>query len=75
VIGRPSKYTPELADAICAEIAMGYSLRTICKSESMPCVKTIFNWFRTQPDFLQQYEKAKETQADYLAEDLLDIAA
>jgi hypothetical protein len=44
--GRPSDYTPELATAICAEIALGYSLRTICKAESMPCVATVFNWPR-----------------------------
>lgn len=73
-IGRPSLYTPELADAICAEIAIGYSLRTICKAESMPCVATIFNWFRTHPGFLEQYEKSKEIQADALAEEMLDIA-
>jgi hypothetical protein len=72
--GRPTIYTKELADLICAEIALGFSLRTICAEESMPCVKTIFNWFRTQPGFLQQYETAKEEQADALAEEMLDIA-
>jgi len=40
----------------------------------MPCVATIFNWFRTEKGFLEQYEKAKEAQADTLAEELLDIA-
>jgi hypothetical protein len=40
----------------------------------MPCVATIFNWLRTQEGFLEQYEKAKEMQADSLAEDILDIA-
>lgn len=73
-MARPSSYTPEIADRICAEITLGYSLRTICKGETMPCVATIFNWFRTQEGFLEQYEKAKEAQADSLSEDLLDIA-
>lgn len=73
-VGRPSDYTQELADAICAEISHGYSLRTICKAEAMPCVATIFNWFRTQPGFVEQYEKAKAEQADALAEEMLDIA-
>lgn len=72
-VGRPSDFTPELGDKVCAEIVMGYSLRTICKNESMPCVATIFNWFRKYPQFLEQYEKAKEAQADMLAEELLDI--
>lgn len=73
-MARPSIYSQELADAICAEIVQGYSIRTICKAEPMPCVATIFNWFRSHPEFLEQYEKAKEMQADMLAEDLLDIA-
>lgn len=73
-MARPTDYTPELTDKICAEIVLGYSLRTICKEESMPCVATVFNWFRIHPEFLEQYEKAKEAQADTLAEDILDIA-
>lgn len=72
--GRPSIYTPELADRICGEIALGYSLRTISKDDSMPCVATVFSWLRTNKEFLEQYERAKELQADMLAEDLLDIA-
>lgn len=72
--GRPTKYSQKLCDKICAEIVQGFSLRTICKSEEMPCVATVFSWFRTIPEFLEQYEKAKEAQADTLAEDILDIA-
>lgn len=72
--GRPSEYTQDIADEICGQIAEGYSLRTICKAESMPCVTTVFNWIRTYPEFLKQYEKAKEEQADALAEEMLDIA-
>lgn len=40
----------------------------------MPCVATIFNWLRIHPEFLEQYTRAKEEQADALAEDMLDIA-
>lgn len=72
--GRPSDYTPELASDICAQLAVGNSLRTVCSDESMPCLSTIFSWFRKYPEFLQQYEKAKEESADALAEEMLDIA-
>lgn len=72
--GRPTKYTKELSDEICAEIAMGHSLRTICRDEGIPAVATIFTWLRTYPQFLEQYEKAKEDQSDALAEEMLDIA-
>ena len=72
--GRPSKYSQELADRICAELAQGYSLRTVCAGDDMPSVKTIFNWFRTYPEFLQQYTRAKEESADAMADEVLDIA-
>lgn len=72
--GRPEKYSPELASRICAELAQGASLRTVCKPEDMPCVATIFNWFRKYPDFLEQYARAKEESADAMAEEILDIA-
>ena len=73
-MARPTIYTDDLANDICAQIALGYSLRTICKEESMPCVATIFGWLKTNKEFLDQYVKAKEEQADTLAEEIQDIA-
>jgi hypothetical protein len=74
IMGRPSLFTQELADKICEELAMGYSLRTVCKADEMPSVATVFNWFRTHEDFLEQYTRAKQEAADAMAEDILDIA-
>lgn len=73
-VGRPSEYTQGKADAICAELAEGKSLRSICRDESMPCIRTVFTWMRTNPEFLQQYARAKEESADALADEMLDIA-
>jgi hypothetical protein len=73
-IGRPSIFSQELADRICSEIIEGYSLRTVCKPDDMPCVSSVLKWLREKPEFLLQYEKAKEEQADALAEEMLDIA-
>lgn len=72
--GRPSSFTPELADRICAELSEGRSLRTVCKAEDMPAVSTVFNWLRTKPEFLEQYTRAKEEAADALADEIQDIA-
>lgn len=72
--GRPSSYTPEIADQICAKLAEGKSLRSICKAESMPSARTVFAWLRQYPEFSQQYARAKEDCADALAEEMLDIA-
>lgn len=73
-IGRPSDYTPELAAKICAELAAGVSLRTVCLADEMPCTATVFVWFRKHPEFLEQYERAKAECADALVEEMLDIA-
>ncbi len=72
--GRPTKYTPELADKICQQLANGISLRTVCKSDEMPSTVTVFAWMRTNEEFLNQYARAKQESADAMAEEVLYIA-
>lgn len=72
--GRPSIYTQELANTICAELAIGKSLRTVLKEDGMPSMSTVFNWLSSNRKFLEQYEKAKAESADALVEDMLYIA-
>jgi terminase small subunit-like protein len=72
--GRPSTYTEATAVEICRRMVEGESLRTICKSSGMPTFVTIFNWRRAHPEFLEQYARAREDQADALAEEMLDVA-
>lgn len=73
-MGRPSEYTQEKADLICAMIAEGKSVRTICLDEGMPSLPTFYKWLRENEIFLNQYARAKDDQADALAEEILDIA-
>jgi hypothetical protein len=72
--GRPSDYTPELADKICSQLAEGKSMRTICKADDMPDASTVFRWLRSKPEFCQQYTRAKDESADALVDEMLDIA-
>lgn len=72
--GRPTMYTPELADQICEQLASGDSMRTVSKGKAMPAMTTMFRWLRENPEFRKQYEKAKEEAADAFAEEILDIA-
>jgi hypothetical protein len=72
--GRPSDFTPEIADRICAQLADGKSLRSICLAEEMPDKSTVFRWLRTHDSFRDQYARAKEESADALADEMLDIA-
>lgn len=73
-VGRPSKYTQELADLICNQLSEGISLRTVCLGEGMPDKTTVFSWMRLHKEFLAQYARAKEESADALAEEIIDIS-
>lgn len=73
--GRPESWNEDIADSILAEIASSSkSLKTICKNKDYPCVATVLKWLRTNESFLVQYARAKQEQADYLVEEMLDIA-
>ena len=73
--GRPTLYTPELAEEICARMAGGESLRKICEDEEMPNRATVRNWvIDDREGFFSQYARARKTQALEWAEDILEIA-
>lgn len=73
-IGRPTKYTKELADEVCSQLSEGKSMRTVCKDTKLPSSRTLFRWLRTNEEFCQQYTRAKEESADALTDEMLDIA-
>ena len=72
--GRPSTYSPERAARICAEIACGKSVREVCRMPDMPSMDTVFAWLAKHEDFRAAYSAARGAQADYLAEEMLEIA-
>ena len=43
-IGRPSKYTPEIAQQMCQMLADGIPLREICRQEGFPEWRTVYDW-------------------------------
>lgn len=73
-VGRPTKLTPEVANIICAELSEGKSLRSVVKRDDMPSMVTVFNWLHTNPEFLNQYTRAKLESADAFADDIVDVA-
>lgn len=72
--GRPSKYSDEMAEKICEKIANGRSLRSICAEDGMPPMKTIYRWLEANEEFRHQYTRARDKQADYFAEEIIEIA-
>lgn len=72
--GRPTDYTPELAERICALVAAEpHGLKKICaKYDWMPDHQTVKNWRKKYPQFLAQYLEAKELQALEIVDNLWD---
>jgi len=73
-VGRPTKYSQELADELCAELAEGKSLRTVCLDNDMPSKQTVFRWLRTNENFCDQYARAKVEAVNAWTDEILDIA-
>lgn len=72
--GRPTIRTPEIAHAICDRIAIGKSLRHILSRPGMPSNAAVCIWLREDREFQDQYARAREAQADSLAEEVIEIA-
>lgn len=72
--GRPSDFTQEIADAICERLAEGESLRKICLGDDMPNKATVFRWLGLHQSFSDQYARAREEQAETLADEIVEIA-
>jgi hypothetical protein len=56
-------------------IAEGHSLRAICRERNdMPAMSTVFKWLNLVPAFAEQYARAREEQAEAMADEMVAIA-
>lgn len=73
-MGRPTDYTPELGDLICAELVTPRSLSSVCRDEGMPNKRTVLRWLRIHEEFQKLYSIAVLERADSVFEDMFEIA-
>lgn len=77
-MGKPGKpplvYDPKVGDEICERLTNGESLRRISADSHIPAASTIFKWLIANEGFAEQYARAREAQADTLADEIIDIA-
>ena len=64
----------ETRDRILERIADGEALAAICREDGMPHISTVFDWLSAEPDFADKYARAREQQADKLADEIVSIA-
>lgn len=72
--GRPTDYNEETAAEICNRMSEGESLRSICRSNDMPGLSTVFRWLGSHEEFREQYKIAMAARADAMFEEMFDIA-
>jgi hypothetical protein len=72
--GRPSIFSEELATRICERLAFGETLRAICRDVEMPAVQTVLDWKANNDAFSGQYETARITGYQLMADELTEIA-
>jgi hypothetical protein len=72
-MARPSLYSPELAEAICARLEAGEPLARICRDNGMPGVRTVLQWADEKEDFQAEYSRAHRAQAEQLVARIHDI--
>jgi len=73
-MGRPSKYTPELAAEICERLSAGEPLRQICRDAHMPHWTQMYEWKARDPELSLRVAQAREAGYDAMAEELLEIS-
>jgi hypothetical protein len=72
-MGRPSKYTQELAAEICERLSNGEPLRRICRDDHMPSWVSIYAWAAADKELSERIAQAREQGADAIAEEALEI--
>jgi hypothetical protein len=76
-VGAPSTYDPHIANMICIMISEGKSLRQILAQDTtglLPAQSTVYEWLLRHKDFAENYTRAREEQADTLADEIIQIA-
>ena len=68
------EYRQRIMDVICGCLAQGKPLVQILTADGMPCYATIMNWIATDDALLNNYMRAREASADYLADEIVHIS-
>lgn len=74
--GRPTDYTPELANEICNAIASSNTgVRRLCnQNQSFPNSDTVYRWLSIHEGFSDQYARAKQQQIEVIVDEIIEIA-
>lgn len=73
-----AKWAPERKakafEHICEQISLGKSLRAICQAADMPSRVAFSEWIKADRRLAQQYAFARQLQADFYVDEIIEIA-
>lgn len=68
-------FNKNLFDTICEEISLSNrGLVTVCKSHNVNPVR-FYEWIHQNEDLRKQYARARELQADFLADEIIELSS
>jgi len=73
-MARHSDYSKTKTELICALIMEGKTLVHICALENMPAYSTVCQWLAKHKEFAENYARARQSQADFFADEMVVIA-
>ena len=73
-VGRPSNYSPEIANEICERLSTGEPLAKICRDPHMPGYSTVRKWEGENDEFLALSSRARKDGTHWLADECIEIA-
>jgi hypothetical protein len=74
-LGKPTKYTPEIARIICEQLSDGIPLRQICReNKGFPAWRTVYDWMGKDEALSAAIARARDIGYDAIAEECLLIA-
>lgn len=71
----PRKYTRYMANNICEYVALGMTLDQALKKcgDLAPSKMTVYRWLEEHLDFMNKYDRARQYQADTLADRMIEL--
>lgn len=73
-MGRPTKYSQEIAERICVKICEGVRLEEICRLDDMPDRSTVYRWTVQNEEFCNMYARARVVSASAFEDKVLERA-
>lgn len=70
----PTPFSEEVFETILARISAGEGVVTICKDDDMPSTASFYRWIGDDEKLRDRYVRAREEQADLLADEIISIA-